>query len=66
MNPIIGDKPVIFEVFTTTEGESDAIQIMRTYLNDYKIIIKNKIIGTVRMVLGKNGIETVRKLLGKY
>lgn len=66
LNPIIGDKPVIFEVFTTTEGESDAIQIMRTYLNDYKIIIKNKIIGTVRMVLGKNGIETVRKLLGKY
>ena len=53
-------------VFTTTEGESDAIQIMRTYLNDYKIIIKNKIIGTVRMVLGKNGIETVRRLLGKY
>lgn len=66
LNPVIGDKPVIFEVFTTTEDESEAIKIMRTFLTDGKVIVKNKIKGAVRMILGKNGIDTVQKLLGRY
>ena len=66
LNPIIGDKPMFLEVFTDTEGESGAIEIMRSFLNDNKTIIKNKIIGSVRTVLGKRGIETVKKMLGRY
>lgn len=66
LNPVIGDKPMLFEVFTNTEGESGAIEIMRSFLKDNKTIIKNKIIGSVRTVLGKRGIETVKKMLGRY
>ena len=65
VNPKIGDKPIIFEVFTDTEGESGAIEIMRTFLNDPKTIIKNKIMGFIRGALGKKGIETAKRMLGK-
>ena len=65
MNPKIVDKPIIFEVFTDTEGESGAIEIMRTFLNDPKTIIKNKIMGFIRGALGKKGIETAKRMLGK-
>lgn len=66
LTPETADKPMIFEVFTTTEGESGAIQIMRTFLNDNKTIIKNKIMGSVRVVLGKKGIETIKRLTDRY
>lgn len=66
LNPIIGNQPMFFEVFTDTEGESGAIEIMRTFLNDNKTVLKNKIVGSVRTILGKNGIEKVKKILGRY
>lgn len=66
LHPIIGNKPMLFEVFTDTEGESGAIEIMRSFLNDSKTVLKNKIIGSVRTALGKKGIETVKKILGRY
>lgn len=66
LNPTISNKPMIFEVFTTTEGESDAIETMRTFLNDNKTILKNKLIGSVRTVLGKKGIETIKRFTGRY
>lgn len=65
VNPQIGERPIIFEVFTDTESESEAIRIMRTFLVDNKTVIKNKIIGAVRGALGKKGIETVKKILGR-
>ncbi len=66
LNPIIGNQPMFFEVFTDTEGESGAIEIMRTFLNDNKTVLKNKIVGSVRTILGKNRIEKVKKILGRY
>lgn len=65
VDPKIGERPVIFEVFTDTEGESGAIQIMRTFLVDNKTILKNKMIGTIRGALGKKGVEAVKRILGK-
>lgn len=62
----IGDKPIIFEVFTDTEGESGAIKIMRTFLNNPKTVIKNKVMDTIRGALGKKGIENIKKLMGRY
>lgn len=65
VNPKIGDKPMIFEVFTTTEDESNAIKIMRTFLYDGKTAIKNKIIDKIKGALGKKGIATVKRILKK-
>lgn len=66
INPIIGEKPIIFEVFTDTENESGAIEIMRTFLRDTSTMIKNKITGSVRTFLGRSGIEAIKKILGRY
>lgn len=66
LDPSIGQHPLIFEVFTTTEDESEAIRIMRTFLNDSKTIIKNKILGSMRMVLGEKGVEAIKKIKGRY
>ena len=57
---------MLLEVFTDTEGESGAIEIMRSFLNDSATMLKNKIIGSVRSVLGKKGVETIKKMLGRY
>lgn len=56
LSPVITEKPMIFEVFTDTENESKAIEIMRTFLTDGKTMFRNKIVGSVRAVIGKNGI----------
>lgn len=66
LNPTIGNKPMLMEVFTDTDGESGAIEIMRSFLNDNKTVLKNKLVGSVRTVLGKKGIETIKKLSGRY
>ena len=66
LNPEIGQQPMLFEVFTTTEGESNAIQTMRTFLIDNKTMFKNKIMGSVRVVLGKKAIETIKRITGRY
>ena len=63
LNPTIGDHPIIFEVFTDTEGESGAIEIMRTFLVDNKTILKNKLTNMVRGALGKKGIERIKKIM---
>lgn len=64
--PEIGKKPMIFEVFTDTEGESSAIEIMRTFLTDGKTMLKNKVEKTLRGALGKKGVESIKRILGKY
>ena len=65
IDPQPHDKPMIFEVFTDTEGESGAVEIMRTFLIDNKMVLKNKLMKVIRGSLGKKGIETVKKILRK-
>lgn len=44
LTPMITDKPMIFEVFTTNEDESDAIKMMSTLKSDLNSLLKNKVI----------------------
>lgn len=66
LNPQITDKPMIFEVFTESQDESESNRIMRTFLTDSKTVIKKKIVGTIRTALGNGGIESIKRLLGRY
>ncbi len=65
LNPSIEERPMIFEVFTDTEGESGALQIMRTFLVDNSYVLKNKILSSIRGALGKKGVESVKRILGR-
>lgn len=63
VTPKIGDKPIIFEVFTDTEGESGAIEIVRNAMTDSTAAFKSKIVNTLRGTLGHKGIATIKKII---
>lgn len=55
------DKPVLFEVFTNSQDESDALRIMQTLETDAKGIAKEAVHG----MLGDKGIRVIKKALGR-
>lgn len=58
----ITEKPMILEVFTQTEDESEALGMILNIISDSKLVLKNTIKQTVRNILGKNGCEMVRRI----
>ena len=54
-------QPMIFEVFTNGEDESQAIQTMRSLEIDSKMATKSKI----KAALGKDRVATLKKIIGK-
>lgn len=55
----ITDKPMLFEVFTDGDKESEALQIMHRLDIDTKGTVKQKI----KKILGQKGIEVMKKML---
>lgn len=53
--------PMMFEVFTDSQCESDAIKIM----NNLEVSPKSKAKTLVKSILGENGVNTVKKILNK-
>lgn len=54
-------QPMIFEVFTNGEDESQAIQTMRSLEIDSKMATKSKI----KAALGKDRVAKLKKIIGK-
>lgn len=54
-------KPMVFEVFTDSEDESLALEMIRKIKKDHKRAVKV----SVREVLGERGVKIVKKILGK-
>lgn len=63
--PEVTDKPMILEVFTQTEDESNALEQILNVISDTKLVIRNSIKHTAKNILGKNGYEIVRKIVHK-
>lgn len=61
MTPKITDKPMLFEIFTDSKDESDAIYMMRHLAVSKKGEAKQ----AVKKVLGEKGISVVKKMLGR-
>lgn len=61
----IVDKPILLEVFTDSQKESEALKMIRDSIVDSKTAIKNEIKNTVKSVLGNSCICTMKKILGK-
>lgn len=55
------DRPMLFEVFTDSQDESDALRIMQTLNTDAKGAAKEM----VREMLGDKGVKAIKKVLGK-
>lgn len=52
-NPAISNQPMIFEVFTKTEDESDALDMITTCVTDSKQYLKNRIKDLAKKTIGK-------------
>ena len=63
-NPEIS-KSIIFEVFTDTESESDALKDIRNIMKDTSVSLTKKLKYIVRNTVGAAGVETIKKIVGK-
>lgn len=61
VRPNTEDKPILFEVFTDSKCENEALHIIRNLRTDGTSLIEN----TIRKAVGKKGIETIKRILGK-
>lgn len=59
--PELTDKPMIFEIFTTHQDESDALQLMTHFETD----AKHKLLGALKSALGESNFTTLRNIVKK-
>lgn len=57
----IGDKPIIFEVFTDEQNESDALKMM----NSIEISAENKRKETIKKIIGEKTVHNISKIIHK-
>lgn len=68
VDPQIGAKSIIFEVFTETKEESDAIEIMWNIDSNARGVAQEKyatIEKNVQKIIGRKGIEIIKLMLNK-
>lgn len=61
LTPEITDRPMLFEVFTDTKDESDALEIIQHLVSDTSVKAKDM----VRDVIGQKGVKVIKSILGK-
>ncbi len=61
VTPEITEKPMLYEVFTLAEDESNGIKILFNLVSDTKSVAKE----VVKSIFGNKGIEVAKKLIGK-
>ena len=59
------DKPIIFEVFTKSEDDVEALQIMRRAKDERVTTSKDKVKCIIKGVLGEKGTNTIKSFLNK-
>lgn len=66
-NPEMVDRPILFEVFTDSQDESDAIKAMHEIKmsTDSSFKAKHAAEQAIRGAIGEKGVKTIKKILGK-
>lgn len=62
LTPEITEKPMLLEVFTETDDESNALEQTLNFMTDSQYAIKQTIKKVAHTVLGDNGVELIKKL----
>lgn len=60
LNPEITDKPMLLEVFTETEDESNAVKLLRNTVKDPQVAVKISMKKAVKGILGKEGTKILK------
>ena len=61
----IGKKPIVFEVFTDSEMESDAVKIMRNIKVDFTEKRKRAVKTEVKNIIGEKGVSVIKAIMGR-
>lgn len=64
-NPDVTEKPIIFEIFTTPESESDALKEMSNLYKDASGVLKEGVVKGIKAVAGESGLSKIRNILKK-
>ena len=56
---------MIFEVFTKTDDEVQALYLLRNMVSSPKEALKQKVSGVIKEVAGENALKTIKKII-KY
>ena len=65
LSPSLTEKPILFEVFTSSDDESESLRIMEHLAKDTKTLAKKRIGSIAKSVLGEEGYDTLKKVLKK-
>ena len=63
LTPEKTDKPMILEVFTETENESNALEYVQNLLINPKLKMKQIIKNTTKEIFGETGVEIVKRII---
>ena len=63
INSDVADKPMLFEVFTDSEEENFAVHTARNLVADKKLLLKNKLVNTLKKAAGEQIIEGIKKII---
>lgn len=62
LNPELGEKPMLIEVFTNSDDESKALELMVNIESDPVNKTKEKAVGIAKNLIGQRGIDLIKKL----
>lgn len=65
LTPKLTDKPILLEVFTETDDESNALEQTLNIITDSKYMMKQKVKQMVKDFIGNENIEVVKKIMRK-
>lgn len=65
LTPSITEKPMVLEVFTTTENETGALKQLEELVIDSKLFLKNEVKSVVKNAVGQKGINALKNILKK-
>lgn len=64
-NPLLTERPILFEVFTKSEDESEALEIITNLDSNLSGMLKSNVVKIIKDVAGEKGINTVKNIVGK-
>lgn len=62
LTPTLTDQPMVFEIFTDTDGETTALKMMEELIVDNGMLLKNKTKEAVKSVVGEKGKNIIKSI----
>lgn len=63
--PSVTNRPMLFEVFADSVEEYKALETISNFMVDPKAVLKRKMVGTMKEMLGEGTIKYIKNIFGK-